>query len=84
MVTIVASIDGNSIKAFYSEDDPLDVVEQIDSGKMIFCDGEMGAVHLNPSTVLYVQSGRRSLPVSASPSATSLSEHASHVSGVHQ
>lgn len=80
-ITIVASLDDSSNEAIYVSDASLeDLLEKIEKGQFIFGETSFGEVWVNPATIRYVQRGRKNLPVSSTPGATSQSEHRMNVS----
>lgn len=81
ITTVVADLDGNGVIALQAHADVVEVLELLNSGKFIPCEDDLW---VSSACVKYVQKGRKSLPVSSSPSSLALAEHGSLVSGVHQ
>jgi hypothetical protein len=84
VITVVADVDGNGVKAYHIYADITEVLNRLADGHFVRVEDDGRNMWINPSCVRYVTQGRVSLPVSASPSSISQSEHASVVSGTHQ
>ena len=79
--TIVCDLDGNGVVALYVRYPAASVAMDAKNG--VFIRTEDG-FFVSPACIKYIQEGRKSLPVSSSPSSLALAEHGSLVSGVHQ
>jgi hypothetical protein len=77
ITTIVADLDGNTVKALYCEKDCEAVVTALQDGQFVEVEDGM---FVSPSSVKYVQAGKKRLPVSAAPGANARSEHQALVS----
>jgi len=84
ITTVIADLDGSSVKACYAYAPVETVIETLSSGKPVKCECDGQTIYVMPGSVKYMQSGKWRIRVSSAPSAMSVSEHASLVSGTHQ